>query len=93
MRILALELTLRCAWCESLKDKRSVVKSLLAKLRGSFNVSCAEIARQDARRTIVLGVAAVVSGGAQADAAAARIISFVEANAQAEIINIVRELR
>jgi uncharacterized protein YlxP (DUF503 family) len=93
MQILALEITLRCAWCESLKDKRSVVKSLLAKLQNKFHVSCAEIARQDARQTIVIGVAAIVPGSAQADAVAARIVSFVEANAEAEITEIVRELR
>jgi uncharacterized protein YlxP (DUF503 family) len=93
MHILVLELTLRCDWCDSLKDKRSVVKSLLAKLQNKFHVSCAEIARQDAHHTAVLGVAAIVPGPAQADAAAQRIISFVEANTEAELPEIVPELR
>lgn len=45
----------------TLKDKRHVVKSLLDRMRSRFNVSCAEVERQDSRRLATLGVAAVSS--------------------------------
>lgn len=43
MRIVTLELTLRANWVHSLKEKRMIIKSLLAKLKNEFNVSVAEI--------------------------------------------------
>jgi uncharacterized protein len=43
----------------SLKDKRSVVKPLLARLRKDFNVSVAEVEDQDQLGHAVLAVAAV----------------------------------
>ncbi|HEX6289816.1 MAG TPA: DUF503 domain-containing protein [Herpetosiphonaceae bacterium] len=45
----------------SLKDKRSVVKSILQRLRNEFNVSTAEVDQQDRWQVAVLGVACVSS--------------------------------
>jgi len=43
----------------SLKDKRSIVKSLIERLRGRFNVSVAEVDHNDSRSSAVIGVAVV----------------------------------
>jgi uncharacterized protein len=43
----------------SLKDKRSIVKSLIERLRGRFNVSVAEVADNDSRSSAVIGIAVV----------------------------------
>ncbi len=40
-------ITLTFPAAQSLKDKRSVIKSLLARLQNRFNVSAAEVAAQD----------------------------------------------
>jgi len=40
---------------DSLKGKRGIVKSLLRRARNRFNVSCAEVDRQDNPRVAVLG--------------------------------------
>jgi uncharacterized protein len=40
---------------DSLKEKRGIVKSLLGRARNHFNVSCAEVDRQDNPRVAVLG--------------------------------------
>jgi len=40
---------------DSLKEKRGIVKSLLARARNRFNVSCAEVDRQDNPHVAVLG--------------------------------------
>ncbi len=61
MIIGSLTIQLRLPLAHSLKDKRSVVKSVIAKLRNEFNVSVAEVAEQDRWQTAVIGVASVSS--------------------------------
>ena len=51
---------LRASWVHSLKEKRMIVKSLIAKLQNRFHVSAAEIDEQDTHQIIVIGVAAIV---------------------------------
>ena len=43
----------------SLKEKRGIVKSILARSRNRFNTACAEIDRQDNPRVAVLGFVTV----------------------------------
>ena len=45
----------------SLKGKRGIVKSILSRARNRFNVSCAEVERQDDPATAELGFVAVSS--------------------------------
>jgi len=45
--------------CHSLKEKRRILKSILARLVNEFNVSVAEVGRNDAWQHAVLGVACV----------------------------------
>ena len=44
---------------QSLKAKRRVVKSILAKVRNQFNVSIAEVDANDAWQSAVIGIACV----------------------------------
>ena len=59
MFIGTLAIHLRLATCHSLKEKRSIVKSVIARLRNEFNISVAEVAEQDRWQTAVIGVASV----------------------------------
>jgi uncharacterized protein YlxP (DUF503 family) len=43
----------------SLKDKRSIVKSLIERLKSRFNVSVAEVGDNDSRSSAIIGIAAV----------------------------------
>ncbi len=45
--------------CRSLKGKRAIVKSILARARNRFNLSGAEVDRQDDWGTAMLGFASV----------------------------------
>lgn len=45
--------------CRSLKGKRGIVKSILARARNRFNLSGAEVDRQDDWGTAMLGFASV----------------------------------
>ena len=80
-------------WVHSLKEKRSIVKSLIAKLQNRYHVSAAEIDEQDTHHIIVIGVAAIVPHNAMADSLMEEISLFVEENCEAEIIDEEREIR
>ena len=92
MRIATIIFRLRAPWVHSLKEKRMIVKSLIAKLRNRYNVSAAEIDEQDTHQIIVIGVAAIVPHNAFADSMMEDISQFVEENTEAEIIDEEREI-
>ena len=77
----------------SLKEKRMIVKSLVAKLQNKFHVSAAEVDEQDTHQIIVIGVAAIVPNNAMADSVMDEISDFVEENTEAEILDEMREIR
>jgi uncharacterized protein YlxP (DUF503 family) len=60
MHVYALQLSLALP-SHSLKGKRGIVKSLLARARNRFNVSCAEVAQQDDPGNAELGFVTVSS--------------------------------
>jgi uncharacterized protein YlxP (DUF503 family) len=93
MVIAVLTVTLRAPWVRSLKDKRSVLKSLLAKLRNHFNVSAVETGAQDILQTLVISVAAVAADRRLADSILENVQRFVERNTDAEVIEVVTEYR
>ena len=84
---------LHAPWVHSLKEKRMIVKSLVAKLQNKFHVSAAEIDEQDTLQIIVIGVAAIVPHNAYADSLMDEISLFVEENCEAEILDEQREVR
>ena len=93
MNIAAMTFRLHAPWVHSLKEKRMIVKSLIAKLQSKFHVSAAEIDEQDTHQIIVIGVAAVVPHSAMADSLMEEISQFVEDNTEAEILDETREIR
>lgn len=80
MRIGSLALELRLPACHSLKDKRSIVKSVLARLRNEFNVSAAEVAEQDRWQIAVLGVACVSSNAHYAQGQLDAVVEWIYEN-------------
>lgn len=91
MKILHMKITLRASWVHSLKEKRMVVKSIIQKLKNKFNISVAEVDEQDIHQTLVIGIAAICGTSAQLDSTMEHIITFVECNTDAEIIDIQKE--
>ena len=67
----------------SLKDKRSVVKSLQHKLRDRFGMSVLEVALQDVHQRARLALSFVALEHAAADANLDRIQNFIESNTDA----------
>lgn len=69
----------------SLKDKRSVIKSILAKIKAKFNVSAAETDRQDEWNNCEMGFSCVSNEAAHADSMLSSVIRFIEAEPRVEI--------
>jgi len=61
----------------SLKDKRRVVKSILAKVRNQFNVSIAEVDANDAWQSAVVGIACVSNDAAYAHGLLTKIVETI----------------
>ena len=93
MKTATMTFRLRAPWAPSLKKKRMIVKSLIAKLQNRFHVSAAEIDEQDTHQIIVIGVAAFAPHNAMADSLMDDISLFVEENTEAEIIDEEQEIR
>jgi uncharacterized protein YlxP (DUF503 family) len=61
----------------SLKGKRSIVKSLIGRLKSRFNISIAEVDHQDSKSIAVLGVAIVSNDSRFIDQQFDAIVSFM----------------
>ena len=93
MIIAAMTFRLHAPWVHSLKEKRMIVKSLVARLQNRFHVSAAETGEQDTHQIIEIGIATIVPHNALADSVMEEISRFVEENTEAEIIDEMREIR
>ncbi|KNZ41147.1 DUF503 domain-containing protein [Acetobacterium bakii] len=93
MIIATLTFSLYAPWVHSLKEKRSIVKGLIAKIRNRFNVAVVEIEDQDIHQTIVIAVAIIAHHRAQGDRVMDHILNFVENETEAEIVLIQKEFR
>jgi uncharacterized protein YlxP (DUF503 family) len=61
----------------SLKDKRSIVKSLIGRLKSRFNISIAEVDHQDSKTIAVIGVSVVSNDSRFIDQQFDAIVSFM----------------
>lgn len=64
----------------SLKEKRSIVKSIVARLHREFNLSVAEVDSQDAWGTAIIGLAAVGNDKAYLHGLLEKSVAWVETN-------------
>lgn len=92
MNILVMEFKIRVSWVNSLKEKRMIVKSILAKLRNKFNVSVSEVASHDDHKIIVIGLSGVSDSAKILDAMGEKIIDFVEDSNDGEILEIYKNV-
>lgn len=88
MIVLSVEIRLRLFDSYSLKDKRSVVKSILKKLRNRFNVSTAEIGALEMQNEAVLGIATVGNEAKICEQVLRQCLNEIENNYEVEIYEI-----
>ncbi len=92
MKILAIKIDLRAPYVHSLKEKRMIVKSIIAKLQNKFNISIREVENQDLHQLISIGIVKLDLNRKDSDKSQEKIIDFIEDNCEAEIINIESEI-
>lgn len=64
--------------CRSLKEKRTILRKMTAQLRNEFNVSVAEVDKQDMHQSAEIGVAIVSNDRAFANAVLSKVVNHVE---------------
>lgn len=87
MHIGVCKLHLRIPESRSLKAKRRVVKSLIARLKNRFNVAVAEVEALDAHQSAGLAAVAVSNDAAHLNGLLARVVSFIETHPDAELVD------
>jgi len=83
--VLQVELELNRA--QSLKDKRQVVKSILARTRATFNVSAAEVDGQDKWQRAVVGFSAVSNDAAHVRGLLQKVVNHLSRHPAARVVD------
>jgi uncharacterized protein YlxP (DUF503 family) len=73
-----LTLHLHIPGCTSLKEKRSRLKPLVARLHREFNVSVAEVGQQDSWQNAILACALVGNESGHVERSLQKIVGWVE---------------
>ena len=79
----SLVVTLHIPESHSLKEKRQVVRSVVERVRRTFNVAVAEVADQDTWQLATLGVACVSGDGRHADEVCQKVLRYIEEEGEA----------
>jgi uncharacterized protein len=78
MVIGACKITLHLPECHSLKEKRQIIKSVLARVRNHFEVASAEVDENDRWQIAVLGITCVSNSGLHASEVLERVRQYIE---------------
>lgn len=70
----------------SLKDKRQVIKSIIGRIQGRFNVSVAEVDLNDSWQSAIIGFACVTNDTNHANQILSNVIRFIDEDGRVEII-------
>ena len=77
---------------QSLKDKRSVVRRVVDRVRSRFSVSVAEVDHQDNHQRATLGLAVVSNDSRVADSVLNKVVDFIENTYLAQITRVDLEI-
>jgi uncharacterized protein len=95
MKVGVCEITLHLPGCHSLKEKRQVIHSIIARIRQKYDVAIAEVDEQDQWQIAKLGVSCVSNSSQHIDQILGNVQRFIEetrpdilvADTEVEIIN------
>jgi uncharacterized protein len=90
VHVLAVEIDLRLPGCQSLKDKRSVLRPVLDGLRHRHPVAVAEVDHQDQWQRAAVGLAAVSASPGHAEELIDAAERFVWSFPEVEVLGTVR---
>lgn len=77
MQVGLCRIRLRLPENESLKGKRQVVKSVIARVQNKFDVCCAEIDDNDVWQLITIGVAYISNDARHANEVLSHVVDFI----------------
>ena len=86
------KITLGLSDCHSLKDKRKIVKSLIARVQNAFNASVAEIGLNDVHQRAEIGIAIVGNDRRLINSKIDQIFEFMDNLQLAEVIDTEMEI-
>ena len=86
MHVLAVEIDLRLPGCQSLKEKRSVLRPILDGLRNRHPVAASEVDHQDEWQRSAIGLAAVSSSPSHVEALIDEAERFVWSFPEVEVL-------
>ncbi|AOY76336.1 DUF503 domain-containing protein [Clostridium formicaceticum] len=69
----------------SLKGKRQIIKSIIERVKGKFNVSIAEVGDQDKWQIAEIGFCCITNSRKHADAMLNNVIHFIEMDGRLDI--------
>lgn len=76
----------------SLKSKRSVVKSIIEKSKNRFNISIAEVGENDKWQKSIIAFSIISNDQKIVEETIEKVINFFDSYSEIEIINIKREI-
>lgn len=79
-------LDLYLPFAHSLKDKRSILKSLLSRSQKQFNISVAEVDHHDIIQSAQIAIATVSNSNTQCQRVLANVINWIENNMPEAVI-------
>ena len=94
MNVAACVVTLHLFDTYSLKEKRSLVQSMMTRLRGRYNVSLAEVESQESLSLAVLGISCVNTAAAHAQQTIDSAVRFIDSQivGRAEVVDVQTEV-
>jgi len=85
-------ITFRLHDCRSLKSKRTIIKSIIGRLRNNFNASVAEVGSNDVYDEAIIGFAVVGNDRVTTNSKIDKIFNLADESGLAEIINTEMEM-
>lgn len=79
------QVTIRLMAIDSLKGKRSIAKSLIARIHNRFNVSISEVHYLDSKHLLGLGVAAIGNSRKFLDSLLGEVVRYMEEDRRFEV--------
>lgn len=76
----------------SLKSKRSVVKSIIEKSKNRFNISIAEVGENDKWQKSIIAFSTISNDQRLVEETIEKVINFFDSYSEIEIMNIKREI-
>jgi hypothetical protein len=77
---------------QSLKDKRRLLKSLIARIQNKFNVSVAELEQNDLRQKALAGVAVISNASSHANQVLNKLVEMVQRETEMVLMDFTLEL-